>query len=265
MKYIDRTIAALSVRLIALLSFLGKFFARKVNSKKVLYEKLSGARKTAENGRICYIIGSGPSLRPSDLDAVGDNFSITSNRIYRVFPHTFWRPDLYLFQDLACFLQEVKCDTFRDILEHSEFKFLFPDSFYFHSAARRSNSLFFRLKTFSKEKRYRYEISTEDFHFFDGRSVSITALELARQLGFREIRLLGIDNAYIPGAEYFDANISNIHIAQPAPDIVGRNLSTIHKEFKSVGVEIWNCSPKSPLSIFPRKELFNAQMGCREK
>ena len=49
-------------------------------------------------GKRCFIIGTGPSLRASDLDKLKDEFTFASNKIHYIYEETAWRPTFYTTQ-----------------------------------------------------------------------------------------------------------------------------------------------------------------------
>ena len=50
-------------------------------------------------GQRCFVVGNGPSLDPDDLDALAGEFTFASNKIYKIFPRTVWRPTAYMVVD----------------------------------------------------------------------------------------------------------------------------------------------------------------------
>ena len=58
------------------------------------YGKQLKAYKNRFEGRRCFFIGNGPSLRAADLTKLHENGDITFgfNRIYNIFDQTPWRP-----------------------------------------------------------------------------------------------------------------------------------------------------------------------------
>ena len=50
-------------------------------------------------GKRGFVICNGPSLRMQDLDRIGSDISIASNKIYLAFSKTAWRPDIVSIAD----------------------------------------------------------------------------------------------------------------------------------------------------------------------
>ena len=55
--------------------------------------------KDKYKGRRGFVIGNGPSLKLEDLDAIKDDISIASNKIYMCYDEVNWRPSLYTITD----------------------------------------------------------------------------------------------------------------------------------------------------------------------
>lgn len=74
-----------------------------VNPLKQIYLDKLASFKDVHKGKRVYIIGNGPSLKASDLEKLHQNncYSIASNKIYKIFPHTVWRPSFYVVEDLG--------------------------------------------------------------------------------------------------------------------------------------------------------------------
>ena len=72
--------------------------ARRNKILKELKDKYKGQR--------CFIIGNGPSLTVSDLESLKDEVTFASNRIFKIFDETDWRPDYYGVFDESVFCSD---------------------------------------------------------------------------------------------------------------------------------------------------------------
>ena len=71
--------------------------------------------KTLKNryaGKRCFVIGNGPSLTKEDLELLRNEVTFASNRIYKMFDKTDWRPTFY-----AVFDESVASD--RDVIKNA--------------------------------------------------------------------------------------------------------------------------------------------------
>lgn len=220
-------------------------------------------------GKRCFIIGNGPSLKASDLNCLKDEYTFAANRIYEIFDQTDWRPWSYVVVD-----EEVLRKNYKNILKvQCKYRFLLwkvlkddPDT----QAVR----IFENLKEFTINRGDDYtayipeEISTG---FSRGYTVTFTSIQLAIYMGFKEIYLLGVDFNY---SIYIDENDKIHHNNDvddyfinneqaPSPANYGANLYAYQKakEYADAhGIRIYNATRGGKLEVFERvnfDDLFN--------
>lgn len=143
-------------------------------------------------GKRCFVIGNGPSLNKQDLDTLAKYKEITfaSNRIYKMYDQTPWRPDFYavcdekLFVDQMGPIRQIK-DTVRflplDLAHHVNY-----DGGFVYFAR-------YPFKFFTKYPVFRDDLTKK---LGEGNTVTYHLLQLAVCMGFTEIYLLGCDFSY---------------------------------------------------------------------
>lgn len=154
--------------------------------------------------RRCFIIGNGPSLRVDDLEELHSKNELTfaSNKIFRIFDSTLWRPSFYAIVDPGVAKAEAKnIETLvqSHIFSASYLKTLFlnrSDIIYFRSMTR--------LQAFKDTKAPNLFVEIPC-----GGTVAYTMIQLATWMGFNELILLGVD---------FDYKLNNL---VPSPDFPG--------------------------------------------
>lgn len=144
-------------------------------------------------GRRCFIICNGPSLKVADLDCIHANgdFSFASNKIDRIFPLTEWRPTFYaVFDETAQF---TLLKTMNSI--PAQIKFFRKNSY---SVTRKvkghvvwlnangNRTLLDNPKFAENCTNVIYTIGT----------VTYAMLQLAVHMGFKELYIIGCDNRY---------------------------------------------------------------------
>lgn len=143
-------------------------------------------------GERCFILGNGPSLSPKDLDALKNEITFASNRIYKIFEQTEWRPTYYVLFDENVAKSEgvieganrIDCIKFVRAQGYLIYRKLTGTICYLHSWYSRR---YLDKPAFSENLQEGiYSIAT----------VTYTMIQLARWMGFKEIYLLGIDNKY---------------------------------------------------------------------
>lgn len=149
--------------------------------------------KNSHKGERCFVLGNGPSLRASDLDKLVNDVSFASNRIYKIFPETKWRPTFFGMIDEGVMASQgvingvnrIKCEK-KFFFEESYYiaKYITGDNCFLHSIYDRKN---LNDPHFSDDLSKRvYSIAT----------VTYMHLQIAAYMGFDKIYLLGVDNSY---------------------------------------------------------------------
>lgn len=144
-------------------------------------------------GKRCFVLGNGPSLKASDLDKIINEYTFASNRIYKIFSETRWRPTYFGMIDEGVMASPGVIEGVNSFT--CEKKFFFEESYYIAKRFTGQNCF---IHSLYKRK------WLDDPHFSDNltkcvysiASVTYTLLQLAAYMGFKEIYLLGLDNSY---------------------------------------------------------------------
>lgn len=143
-------------------------------------------------GQRCFVLGNGPSLITEDLDKLKGEITFASNRIYKIFDETEWRPTYFVMFDegvglskgVAENISKIDCIKFVREQGYFAYKDIAGEVCFIHSRYSRK---YLDNPQFSEDlAHYIYSIST----------VTYTAIQIARWMGFNEIYLLGMDNKY---------------------------------------------------------------------
>ncbi|MBR3316613.1 MAG: DUF115 domain-containing protein [Atopobiaceae bacterium] len=147
-------------------------------------------------GERCFILGNGPSLSIEDLDLLKDEVTFASNRIYKLFDKTEWRPTYYVAVDREVIAQEADNLPGQPIGE--AFINITP-------ASKRIEGKPHITLINKRPKYYSSHKYTTDNIFFsrepwrcvsEGYTVTYTCFQLAFYMGFKEVYLLGMDHTY---------------------------------------------------------------------
>ena len=148
--------------------------------------------KNKYSGQRCFIIGNGPSLTKEDLELLKNEVTFASNRIFKMFEQTEWRPTYY-----AVFDDSVAAD--KDLQSNvnampCEGKFLRAQGWlsnrginnpcYIHS---------FHSRKYLVTPEFSLDLSKGIFTIA---TVTYALIQIAYHMGFREIYLLGVDHKY---------------------------------------------------------------------
>ena len=147
-------------------------------------------------GASCAIIGNGPSLRAEDLENLQARgvTCFASNKIYKIYKNTFWRPDFY-----ACTDQQVFSQNRTEILKYIDCPVFLRHDFRAWCERERNGNLIrekelYFLKYFYQKRRMKFYPDCRVV--LSGGSVTYVLIQLAWMMGFREIFLIGCDHEY---------------------------------------------------------------------
>ncbi len=143
-------------------------------------------------GQRCFIIGNGPSLTKEDLEKLSNEVTFASNRIYKMFESTDWRPTFYAIMDESVARSEGVIEGINSF--SCDMKF-----------AREQGYLDYKnIKDICLIHSWYSRKYLEDPHFssditkgiYTIATVTYAMIEIAVFMGFNEIYLLGVDNNY---------------------------------------------------------------------
>ena len=138
--------------------------------------------KNKYNGKRCFIIGNGPSLTPKDLEMLKGEYTFASNKVYKIFNKTTWRPTFYMVVDpivLEENVTEINQVDAKTKFTLKVYRHLFDADVYFNN-----NLIKNKRGTFSKNiMESLYSSGTVSYHL----------LQIAYYMGFTEVYLLGHD------------------------------------------------------------------------
>lgn len=209
--------------------------------------------KNCHQGEKCFIIGTGPSLKKEQLDAIKNEVLIGVNGLclwesYKSYLNYFFIGDIHAYKKL-----------YHDVPNNT-----FVSSFCINMYGNPAHRPFQEIPVcrFNYFVPYCPKISFDITRcFYDFNSVIFLALQFAIYAGFSEIYLLGVDCNYSSNKIYaVDHGIR--HRAEYMRD-VGKDMihnfeavQNIIKE-KKLPVTIYNASDGGMLEVFHRKSLMN--------
>lgn len=147
----------------------GIFFSN--NDKKLT------SLKNRHQGKRCFIIGNGPSLKIEDLDRLKGEITFAANKIFLAFDETEWRPTYYFVVDrvVAENNREQITELALDKYVTNFLRPLFPGADFSHFEIRYGSRSDIRLGVDA------------------GATVIASMIQFAYFMGCREIYLIGVD------------------------------------------------------------------------
>lgn len=210
-------------------------------------------------GKRCFIVATGPSLRMDDLEKLRENneLSIGMNRLYLAFKKTAWRPNYYVIADLLCL--EESGDIIKSLPVENKFisdgylpfwRDSVPDNIYkIHVSV---------LWDLEQEVLFSEDIT---YGTYNMGTVVYDCLQIAVYMGFQEIYLLGVDFSFT--SDYTDpANHFAPDYYQKGQRAAGVFKDENLKAFKAAkeyaechNIKIYNATRGGKLEVFERVDF----------
>ena len=231
------------------------FFNQKlIKSSKIFwndnYKKYNGSR--------VFIVCNGPSLTMEDLDAIKDEYSIASNKIYLAFSETQWRPNFLTVSDRILWNK----------IKNTIYKYYYPIILTSNLINHNKNKSIL-IKNIGSFKNNNNGFSKDmNKGIFGGRTVTYNNIQLAVHLGFKEIYLIGCDHYYdekIPSSstivEHNEGVNNHFHkdyrhkgekVNYAPVDIMETAYQNAKNNLEQLNIKIYNASRKTHLDIFEK-------------
>lgn len=243
------------------------------NFDKSKYGKKLKSLKATQNGKKCFVIGNGPSLKAEDLSALKENNidTFAANRIFNVFENTQWRPTYYVCED------EYILGDIQDKINNLDFKYKFiPINFHWYKGININNAYYFYQEFDSSLQQggARPDFFSDDItKYVPCRgSVITTCVQLAVYMGYSEIYLIGVDHSF---SRMTDKN-GNLLVDNKVKDHFGNqknadentkgifNIDAATQSFMDMkefcgkhNVKVFNATRGGKLEVFPRVDFDN--------
>lgn len=220
--------------------------------------------KNIGEGKRCFIIGNGPSLRKEDLELLKNEFTLASNGIFSMFEQTNWRPTYYFLgdPDYAKFIG----DKIKIPINYSKESFLiythlekYPndiinlENVYFYKQPYRTIFEIIGNKALRQNKpKFSHDVVK---CIYSVGTITYEMLQMAIYMGFDEIYLLGIDHNYYKKGAHFNGH-KDMNIKPPENLICWEyGYEQAKKQASKRGIKIYNVTRGGYLEVFERKEL----------
>jgi len=168
------------------------FEIRKKNADMNGVEKLYNTKC----GKRCFIVGNGPSLTISDLDKIKEEDTFATNRIYRIYNKTQWRPTYYVCQDRR--VAEGVHEGLKDVISTSEHIFLNSSVVPKIDKCYKNNPKVHFIFLNDVDRNGEYPLFSNDIlnQIYEGNTVTYACIQMAVYMGYSEIYIIGVDHNY---------------------------------------------------------------------
>lgn len=231
------------------------------NWKQWNASQLISQLKNIHQGKRCFIIGNGPSLRIEDLDKLTGEYTFATNKIDCLFPKTKWRPTYYILGDngfvkhYANNARLVPCEKIFVGLQYTDERYRYKGM---------DNVIFF-LKSDVYDNdipKVSLDLETE---VHAGHTTLFMAAEFAMYMGFSEIYFIGCDCNYEGLNHHFyslddDTGIGAYQVPVTEGERMVCAFGEIGRYGKKLGVKICNATRGGKLNSIERVDfdsLFN--------
>lgn len=225
----------------------------KIDDRYIKLKQVQGIHE----GERCFIVCNGPSLKIDDLNMLCKNgeFTLGLNSIFKLFDKTDWRPDYYVCADKRVYNELKNEHGFASI----ENKFL-PDYFFLDTSFP-EDCFVFPLEYYETNVYGWQQHFSDDIYVavYGGYTVTLSAIQIAAYIGFKEIYLIGCDNNFAvknntnhaEGIEYKKVSKAS----KNAVEINEKSYEMTRKHCEERGIKIYNATRGGKLEVFPRVDF----------
>ncbi len=209
--------------------------------------------KGIHEGERCFVIGNGPGLCVGDLNTLKDEITFASNRVYRIFDRTDWRPDYYV-----AFEPEFVKDNIKEIshIPVNRARFIRNNRYY---GIDEKNYCINCLSRFCiKKESKRSVVFSDDISKYigDGYTVVFTIFQIAFYMGFKKIYLLGMDhNKGESKTNHFYCDFETDNRMPTFWEGIEYAYCLVNEYARNHGIDIINISRESNLEVFPKSSI----------
>ncbi len=213
--------------------------------------------KNIHQGKRCFIVATGPSLKATDLDKLHANgdICISMNRIFNIFDRTEWRPDYYVVGDTEM-IEDMSDDIANLNLPN---KFVASEPKCFWKTLPENDCIAYKLLMRGFVNKEPFFSSSIEHGMGHGTTVTYICIQLAAFMGFSEIYLLGVDCNYSQNIydknnhfEGCDTDANKIRLNAVYPERMMLAYAEAKKYCDNHGVRIYNATRGGKLEVYER-------------
>lgn len=233
--------------------------------KRAMYARIRKFQNLHQ-GKRCFIVGNGPSLSIHDLETLKKNEEIVlvSNNFSEWFGQTDFRPDYYFLADMSgvkkeneyAAITEPNMTVFSDV-SYNSLHIRYPDNLYY-----------FEQNQWMHYTEYPYKVwfSDDIALSYAAGSITYVMLQMAVNMGFNEVYLLGMDNVFPTcinhkGELVINNEVShhfhkdNIRLSTYTKDMFESAYAYAKDYCEKKGVKIFNSTRGGALEVFERVDF----------
>jgi hypothetical protein len=223
-------------------------------------QKRLAAYHNLHQGKRCFVMGNGPSLRQTDLSKLKSEYTIGLNRIYLAFPEMGFTTT-YLVAVNTLVLEQCVEDFAKLTLPRF---FTWRARKWFASRCTQDPNLMFLDTDYTGEEIFSADATGR---LYEGFTVTYVAMQLAFYMGFAEVILIGVDHNFATQGpanttvvssgddpNHFASNYFGKGFRWQLPDLEGSERAYIlaRQAYADAGRRIVDATIGGKLTIFPK-------------
>ncbi|OGO15941.1 MAG: hypothetical protein A2Z14_13850 [Chloroflexi bacterium RBG_16_48_8] len=217
--------------------------------------------RNCHQGKRCFIIGNGPSLKRTDLSFLKDEITFGLNRIYLLFDELDFRTTYFVAINTLVIEQcskEIRRLTLPKFITWRGREWLSGDP-----------GVLFLDTDYTPPATFSKDVTTR---VFEGSTVTYVALQLAFFMGFQEVILIGVDHSFSAegppnmtvvsegdDSDHFASNYFGEGFRWQLPDLEASEVAyRVAKEaFESEGRRVLDATIGGKLTVFPKADYYS--------
>ena len=227
------------------------------------------AYKNRYAGKTLLVVGNGPSLNDTPLDAFVGVPSIGMNKINLIYDRTRWRPSVVVCTNNLVVMQNHKQMARSGV----ECLLAWKSRWFVERSLRSSFGYFLNLNT----DQFSYDLSEG---LSGTATVTYVALQLAAYMGEARVILLGVDHGFSRSGEACDVQVregQDVNHFHPdyfasgqrwgVPNMQGSELAyrNARDAYSKLGIEILDATVNGKLKVFPKISIQEAIKHVRNE
>jgi len=252
LKSIDKTME-LPLSLKRLGPVLNTVYYYQFHKEFIRYNKQLNKLRNKHKDERCFIIGTGPSLKKTNLSLINDEILFGVNTLYRGLKKFGINCQYWAVGDRKVFIEHYKpllsLNTTIFLGGHAGQEFLEKKQYYLKEAEIEP----IVVKTLGRMNVWGKFGEDLTNGTYSGGNVVITSIQIAFHLGFKEVYLLGCDSTY-KGSHHFDGEKHSFQKERKWSYIFAA-YELCKKTYENTGRKIYNSTVGGQLEVFERKSL----------
>lgn len=226
-----------------------------------IYRKVK-TLKNAHKGQRCFILATGPSLKPEDVALLEKEYTIGVNSIYKMFERMSWKPTYYVMTDPMLFARTFSCGH-RNVGSYSQ-RYSIVNALNRRITGNDEKVILIHncwldhIYHYGTSRRFKYSGHPEG-GVYDYYSVTQECIYYAIYMGFQEIYLLGADNNFLGSFQHFEETEGEARISYEKALKAQRGNDWAYAYLKEIAekkhVKIYNATRGGRVELFPRVSL----------